>query len=143
MELQAAVIVGRAIGEVFALWADAERYPEWFEMSLERRKLTDGPMQVGSKYTAIDKMPLRRRFESTLEITAFDPNQRIAATLSPPTNASWEATFEESDGGTKMTFTTVANLSRVQSLLAPVLKRWANRQLQDGLTKSKAAAESA
>ena len=46
-----------AVDQVFALWSQAERYPDWFDLSLERRTLTDGPMQVGSRYTAVDRMP--------------------------------------------------------------------------------------
>lgn len=143
MELLAAVVINRPEDQVFALWSQAERYPEWFEMSIERRKITEGPMGVGSKYVAVDKLPPGRRVETTLEITAYEPNKLIAATLSAPTNATWEARFEQEDGGTRMTFTTVARLSGLQGLLAPLFKGWANRQIQSALDRFKAAAESA
>lgn len=143
MELLAAVVINRPEDQVFALWSQAERYPEWFEMSIERRKITEGPMGVGSKYVAVDKLPPGRRVETTLEITAYEPNKLIAATLSAPTNATWEARFEQEDGGTRMTFTTVARLSGLRGLLAPLFKGWANRQIQSALDRFKAAAESA
>lgn len=143
MELLAAVVINRPEDQVFALWSQAERYPEWFEMSIERRKITEGPMGVGSKYVAVDKLPPGRRVETTLEITAYEPNKLIAATLSAPTNATWEARFEQEDGGTRMTFTTVARLSGLQGVLAPLFKGWANRQIQSALDRFKAAAESA
>ena len=142
MELEASVVINKPPREVFALWSEAERYPEWFDMSLERRKMTEGPMATGSKYHAVDKMPPGRRVESTLEITAYDPNRRIAATLSRPINASWEATFDEVSEGTGMTFKMVARLSGLQPLVAPLFKGWANRQLQNGLNRFKTAAES-
>ena len=142
MELEASVVINKPPREVFALWSEAERYPEWFDMSLERRKMTEGPMATGSRYHAVDKMPPGRRVESTLEITAYDPNRRIAATLSRPINASWEATFDEVSEGTGMTFKMVARLSGLQPLVAPLFKGWANRQLQNGLNRFKTAAES-
>ena len=142
MELEASVVINKPPREVFALWSEAERYPEWFDMSLERRKITEGPMATGSKYHAVDKMPPGRRVESTLEITAYDPNGYVAATLSAPINASWEATFDEVSEGTSMTFKTVVRLSGLQALVAPLLQRWAKRQLQNGLNRFKAAAES-
>ena len=142
MELEASVVINKPPREVFALWSEAERYPEWFDMSLERRKMTEGPMATGSKYHAVDKMPPGRRVESTLEITAYDPNRRIAATLSRPINANWEATFDEVSEGTGMTFKMVARLSGLQPLVAPLFKGWANRQLQNGLNRFKTAAES-
>ena len=99
-------------------------------------------MTVGSKYHAIDKTPLGRRFECTLEITAYQPNKYIAAKLSPPTNATWETAFEEVSEGTRMTFKMVVHLSGLHGLMAPLFKGWANRQVQDGLNNFKSAAES-
>ena len=142
MELHSTVVINKPVSDVFGVWSEAERYPEWFDMSLERRKITEGPMATGSKYHAVDKMPPGRRVESTLEITAYDPDRRIAATLSPPINASWEATFDEVSEGTGMTFKMVARLSGLQPLVAPLFKGWANRQLQNGLNRFKTAAES-
>ena len=142
MELEAATVIDRPIGEVFARWSEVERYPEWFAMTIERRKLTEGPIGVGTKYRAVDKLPPGRRIEATLEITAYQPNELVAARLSEPTNATWEARFEETDEGTRMTFHTVANLSGLQGLLAPLLAGWARRQLQGGLDRFKASLES-
>ena len=70
MELETTIFINKPRREVFALWSEAERYPEWFDMALERRKITEGPMATGSKYRAIDRIPPGRRVESTLEITA-------------------------------------------------------------------------
>ena len=141
LEMNVSVLINKPAKDVFELWCQPERYPEWFTMSLERRPLSDGPIGVGSRFSAVDKMPPGRRIASILEITAFEPNIRIAATLSAPINATWESTFEETDGRTQMTFTTSAKLSGLQGLLAPLFKGWANRQLQGGLDKFKAAAE--
>ena len=142
MELEATTVMDRPMGEVFALWSEVERYPEWFDMCIERRKLTEGPIGVGTKYSAVDKLPLGRRTKTTLEITAYQPNELVAARLPDPINATWEARFEETGQGTRMTFHTVVSLSGLQGLLAPLFAGWARRQLQTGLAHFKAGLES-
>ena len=137
MEIEAAVEVNRPIAEVFARWSEVERYPEWFDMSIERRKVTEGRIRVGTIYHAVDKLPPGRRVQTTLEITAYQPNELMAARLSKPLDATWEARFEATNGSTRMTFRTVANLSGLQRLAALLLSGWARRQLQNGLDRFK------
>jgi uncharacterized membrane protein len=134
-------VINKPVSEVFGMWSEAERYPEWLDLSIEQRKITEGPMAVGSRYQAVDKMPLGRRIDFTLEIMACEPDKYISATLSAPNNANWEATFEEMSEGTRMTFKMVAHFSGLQALIAPLFKGWATRQMQDGLNNFKAAAE--
>ncbi len=141
MELGATTVIERPVGEVFARWSEVERYPEWFDVSIERRKLTEGPIGVGTKYRAVDKLPPGLRTEATLEITAYEPSELVAAILSDPINATWEARFEETGQGTRMTFHMVASLSGLQGLLAPLFAGWARRQLQTGLGRFKASLE--
>ncbi len=142
MEIEAAVVVNKPVAEVFARWSEVERYPEWFDMSIERRKVTEGAIRVGTIYRTVDKLPPGRRVEATLEITAYQPSELMAATLSKPLDASWEARFEDTSGGTRLTFHTIANLSGLQRIAAPFLSGWARRQLQTGLDRFKASFES-
>ena len=139
MQLEATTLVHKPIADVFARWSEVERFPEWFESTIERRKTTDGPIGVGTIYDAVEKLPPGRRIETTLEITSYEPNELVAARLSDPINATWEARFEETDDGTRMTFHMVAKLSGWQGLLAPLLSGWARRQLQTGLDRFNAS----
>ncbi len=141
MEIEAAVVVNKPVADVFARWSEVERYPEWFDMSIERRKVTEGPIRVGTIYHAVDKLPPGRRVQTTLEITAYQPNELIAGRLSKPLDATWEARFEDTNGSTRMTFHTIANLSGLQRVAAPLLSGWARRQLQTGLDRFKASFE--
>ena len=142
MDLEAAVVIDRPIGEVFAHWSEVERFPEWFETTIERRKVTEGPISVGTKYHALERLPPGRRIQATLEITAYQPNDLVSARLSEPLNATWEARFEETDEGVRMAFHMVANPSGLQGLFAPLLAGWAQRQIQAGLDRFKANLES-
>lgn len=142
MEIEAATMIDRPIDEVFARWSEVERYPEWFDMSVERRRVTEEPIGVGTRYHAVDKLPPGRRVESTLEVTAYQPNTLMAATLAKPINATWEARFDEADGGTRVALHCVTDVSGFQGLFAPLFKGWGRRQLQTGLDEFKASWES-
>ena len=141
MEIESVTMINKPIAEVFARWSEVERFPEWFDSTIERRKVTEGPIGVGTKHHAVEKLPPGRRIEATLEVTVYQPNELVAATLSEPINATWEARFEETDVGTRMSFQTTARLSGLQGLLAPLLAGWARRQLQTGLDRFKASVE--
>ncbi len=141
MEFEATTLILKPIADVFARWSEVERYPEWFESTIERRKVTDGPIGVGTIYHAVEKLPPGRRVETTLEITSYGPNELVAARLSDPIGATWEARFEEAGDGTRMTFHMVAKPSGWRGLLAPLLAGWARRQLQTGLDRFKASLE--
>ena len=139
MELEATTLIHKPIAEVFTRWSEVERFPEWFDMCIERRMLTEEPIGVGTKYRAVDKLPPGRRIETTLEITSYEPNELVAARLSDPISATWEARFEEADDGTRMTFHIVAKLSGLRGLLSPLFAGWARRQLQTGLDRFNAS----
>jgi uncharacterized membrane protein len=55
MKFNDSITIFRPAGQVFACWSDVERYPEWAEPVIERRKLTDGPVGVGSRFHAVDQ----------------------------------------------------------------------------------------
>lgn len=142
MELESVTVINRPIEEVFAGWSEIERFADWWDPVIERRKLTEGPIGVGTKYLALDKLLPGRRIESTLEITAYDPNDRIAGRLSGDISATWEARFVETDGGTRMTLHTIANPPGLLGLLVKLLSGWLKRIDQKALDRFKASLES-
>ena len=143
MELNVAVVIYKPIREVFASWSQVERYPEWFDMTLERRKTSVGQLEVGSSYHAVDKLPVGLHVQTTLEITDYQPFELVAARLSEPLNTAWEARFEESNEGTRMTFRAVANVTGILGVFAPLFEGWAKRECQTGLDCFKESIERA
>lgn len=133
MEINVAVVIDKPIREVFASWSQVERYPEWFDMTVERRKTSVGQLEVGSTYHAVDKLPLGLHVQTTLDITDYQPNELVAARLSEPLNTVWEARFEEINEGTRMTFHAVANVTGILGVFAPLFEGWAKRECQTGL----------
>lgn len=129
MQLNATTVVPRSPEEVFALWADLERSTEYSAATIERRKVTSGPIGVGTRYHAIDRWP-GRTVTFTVEVTAFEPARRMAASWAEPMAGAWEARFEPTDGGTELTFTTRMEPSGLMGLLSPLMRPWAARQLR-------------
>ncbi len=105
MELTTSIEIERPIADVFAYWADLENGSEWASAVIERTKITDGPVGVGTRYRAVEQFP-GRKVQFTVEITEFEPNRRMAAIWEGlPVEAGWVATFEEFNGGTRLTMT--------------------------------------
>jgi uncharacterized protein YndB with AHSA1/START domain len=121
--------VDRSPAELFALWADLERSTEYSAATIERRKVTPGPIGVGSRYHAVDRWP-GRTVVFTVEVTAFEPPRRMVASWSEPMAGGWEARFEPTGGGTDLTFTTRMEPSGVMGLVGSLMRPWAARQLQ-------------
>ena len=142
MEITNTVVIDRPAPVVFAAWSELERIPDWYVDSIERRKTSEGPVGVGTTYHAVDKIPPGRWIEGTLEVTRYEPNTLLAASLSDPYNATWHVTFEDLDGSTLMTMHITANLAGIQRLLAPFVSAWTRRVQQRGLDSFKADVES-
>ena len=141
MDVEGTVIVDRPIEEVFDAWAALERTPDWADVVIERRKETDGPVGVGTRYHAVDQWP-GRRVEFTVEITAFERPDRMAATWSEPMVGGWDAIFETVDGGTEVRLVSSMQPSGLMGALAPLLGFWARRQAGSFMAAFKAWVES-
>lgn len=126
MRVVDSISINRPIDEVFALWADVEGYPRWADPVVERRKLTDGPVSVGTKFRAIDQWP-GRRVEFEMEITEFVPNERLGARWSEPMEGEWSSELTETPDGTRLHFEIEMRLPLAMRLLSPIMKWWAKR----------------
>jgi uncharacterized protein YndB with AHSA1/START domain len=129
MKLSAKTHVDRSPGDLFQLWSDLGRSVEYSAATIERRKVTDGPTGLGTRYHAVDRWP-GRTVRFTVEVSAFEPPRRMAATWSEPMAGGWEALFVPADSGTEFTFTTRMEPSGLMGVLSPLMRPWAARQLR-------------
>ena len=132
MQLALAVEIERPVSEVFAYWADLERASEWAAPVIERRKLTDGAVGVGTRFRAVDRFP-GQRVEFDLEITAYEPDEHMSAVWSKPMEGGWDATFTEIERGTRLTMQAEMRPSGLMRLLSPIMGPWAKRQMRKDL----------
>lgn len=96
------VTIDRPVDEVFAFVSDARNVLEWLPAAGERRKLTDGPIGMGTTFKATDHLA-GRTIEHTQEIIAFEQDRLVTTRLSAPWNGDYEIRVESVDGGTLLT----------------------------------------
>jgi carbon monoxide dehydrogenase subunit G len=69
------VIIQRPVEDVFAFLADFENVPKWNYAIIETRKVSPGPVRVGTTYRQTRSVP--RRSEEGFEVTVFEPARRL------------------------------------------------------------------
>lgn len=132
MDLHGSVTVAAPVEQVFDGWVALERAPEHQAASIERVRLDDGPLGVGSRFHAKDRWP-GRTVVFEMELTEFERPSLVAARWEEPMNGSWRATFTPGVDGTRMDFQTTIQPSGLMGLLSPLMRPWAGRQLASGL----------
>lgn len=100
--VEKSVIINRPVADVFAFVTNEENTTKWQGGVVETRD--EGPSnQVGSRYTEVRKF-MGRDMNTTLELTAFEPNTRWAAkVVKGPVPYEVESLFEAVGDGTRVT----------------------------------------
>ena len=98
------ITINRPIQEVFAYVSDLQNGPQWQNGLVEARRITEGPLGIGTQYTDVRKFTGGRLLESVIQCTTYEPNKKIVLkTIS----GSWpyEDTFlfESTGRGTRLT----------------------------------------
>ena len=70
------ITIDRPPAAVFAYLADLENLPRWNYAISETRKITAGPVRVGSRYRQSRTIPVHS--EESLEVIEFEPDRRLA-----------------------------------------------------------------
>jgi uncharacterized membrane protein len=110
------VMIARPVVEVFAFVADGLNGPAW------RPGVLDVSLVSGSGVGAVYKQGVRgpggRRIDADYEVTAAEPNHRLAfRAIAGPVRPTGEYRFEEVGAGTRLTFSLRAELSGFKKLL--------------------------
>jgi uncharacterized protein YndB with AHSA1/START domain len=96
------VVIRRPIEEVFAFLSDLENVPKWNYAIVETRKVSEGPVGLGTVYRQVRSVPSRS--EERLEVTAFNPpgHLEIRGQLGPfPSRLSYD--LDALPDGTRVT----------------------------------------
>jgi uncharacterized protein YndB with AHSA1/START domain len=76
VRFQNTITIERSPAEVFAFLADFERIPTWNYAIVETRKITGGPVGVGTRYRQVRQVP--RHGEESFQVTEFEPEARLS-----------------------------------------------------------------
>jgi hypothetical protein len=119
MQFSNVVSIERPQNEVFDFLADLQNVPKWNYAILETRKVTSGPVAVGSRYRQLRSLP--RRSEETLEITELQPGKHLAVRgdLGPFTG-TLTYDLEDIEGSTRLTNTADLEGRGIMKIAAPI-----------------------
>ena len=107
---------------VFAYLADLENLPSWNYAIQETRKVTPGPVEVGSRYHQVRTVPARR--EESLEVVELEPGRRLSVRGTLNTlPARLDYVLDAEGDATVLTNTVELSTSGPLSLVAPVATR--------------------
>jgi len=88
LEIENTIRVERPISEVFEFLADLENIPKWNYYVLNVRKLSDGPIGIGTTYHQV-----RKTDEQDLRITELEQNHRLTVKTSSQSIPGLEMRF--------------------------------------------------
>ena len=113
------VLIARPIEDVFAFLSDLENIPKWNYAIVETRKVSEGPVGVGTVYHQVRSVPSRS--EERLEITTYDPPRQleIRGQLGPFASRLFYA-LDATPEGTRITNTVEVELHGPGRLLGRV-----------------------
>ena len=113
------VTIRRPIAAVFAFLADFENIPAWNYAIVETRKVSPGPVGVGTTYRQIRSVP--RRSQEGFEVTVLEPTSRLEVQGElGPFRARLSYALEPAAGGTKLTNAVELRASGLLSIVAPL-----------------------
>lgn len=134
---KASIRIERPAKDVFAYASDPANMSRWQGEVLEAEPLSEGPLRVGSRVRGVGSF-LGRRIETTVEITAFEPDQTFRFTsVAGPIKSDNSFTFESVDGGTRVTESAKSELAGLFGLADPLLSRALGRQFRTNLANLK------
>jgi len=137
IKIETSIVINCSIEEVFAFVTDVEKMPQWSAELLEVKKTSEGPVGVGTTFSAVAKF-LGRRMENDHEVSEYEPNSKFAfMPTSGPVQMEAKYTFESVAGGTKVSVVAEAETGGFFKLAEPILARMGKRQYETNFANLK------
>jgi len=122
------IVVNRPRSEVFTFVANHENDKKWRPGVLDLERASGEGH--GAVYRQGVKGPFGRRTPADFEVTAYEEGSHIAfRTLGGPVQPEGVYRFEDTDGGTRVTFSLSAHLRGPQKLMAPMVSKSMSSQV--------------
>lgn len=133
--------IDRPVEVVSAFAGDYANDPKWREGITEMRRITEGPLGVGTQTREVLKS-MGRDNVTVGEVVEYVPNQRIAfRSLKGPIPVEGFREFAASTNGTDFTYSLTLKPSGFWWVLQPVLKSMLRKSLAADMKRLKAAIE--
>jgi len=99
------VVIPRPVSEVWDFLIEAHNWPSWESSMLECEQITDGDVEVGTRWRGVSRV-LGKRVDWESEFTEYRPLKATTAKSVDGNKVGFSAStkFEEADGGTRLTY---------------------------------------
>jgi Polyketide cyclase / dehydrase and lipid transport len=137
IRFEESVVIERPPAQVFAFVSDPRNDTEWTAWIVEVRQTSVGPLGVGASFVQGARF-LRRRLEVPFELTAYEPNRKMA--LMPtrgPVRLAARRSVEPGEAGTRVTIEGWGQSGFFLNLLEPLIALAARRRLKIALVRLK------
>ena len=123
------ITINRPVEEVFAYVGDAQNGPKWQPGLLEVKRITEGPLGVGTQYTGVRKF-MGRRMESVIQYTTYQPNKKVVfKSISGASPLEQSFLFESIAEGTRLTARLELQTSGLMGLAEPMIASGLKREV--------------
>ena len=134
--------VNRPAADVYDFLVNIENAPKWQPAVIETRRITEGPIRVGTQFREVAKV-MGRRVETTCEITELVPLKCMAfrATSTGPFAYHTSYSLEDRGNSTRITIEGAFELKGLWRLLEPLVRGEVRKESAQELQVMKAAIE--
>ena len=125
MNVESMVIIERPVEEVFGFVVDLTNIPSMDPSVESVEKTSEGPIEAGTTFRMRQKTPpLGKVREASVHYTAVEPNKKIEfEAMVEPISPTASLTFEQANGGTRVTFRGEPNPVGPFKVLSPLISR--------------------
>src|SRR5215213_266785 len=141
--MESIVIIERPVEEVFGFVLDLTNIPSTDPSVRSVEKISEGPIEAGTTFLMRQEAPpVGKVREATVRYTAVEPNRNIEfeATVGPITPTA-RLTFEQANGGTKVTFRGEPNPLGPLKIISPLISYQGQRMWNKRLAGLKSTLE--
>ena len=142
LRVEESVMINRPVAEVFAYVADMSTHPRWDAGCEEAAYASPPPIAVGTRYRRTDRM-FGRRYKTTGEVTAYEPNRKITWSISGGMRGSATLICEGVGNGTNVRGSFAAEMGRLSRLAEPLLALMMRRAARTSVRNLKKQLEAA
>ena len=129
IRVEDSIVIDRPIHEVFAYVSDLTNAPEWQTGLLEVRRMSTGPLGVGTQFTFVRKF-LGRKLEATNAFTQYQPNEVVTfVTTSGPVSVEASYLFQSQAAGTRVTCQMAMKPEGFSRLAEPMIAASVRREM--------------
>lgn len=143
MRVEATVFLSRPLEEVFAYLTNLENDASWRREWIEAKKVSDGPIGIGSRFRLVGSA-LGRRFNVDYETIAYEQGRMASwKGLNGPMPLTFHRTFDAADGGTRVNVVYEGTLPMLLRPLGPLAVRAGRRAWEGDIPKLREVLEGA